>query len=676
MAFRILALLCSTVGVTAVREADQVTPIEKVVDLLKKLSTQIGEEGAREAAEYDKYACFCKEQADEKNYAVETSETKIGVLKAKEAELTADISALNQDISDLTTKVGDLEKDIKTAVDKRKVESDTYQKQSQDVADAISAVERAVEAMKDSKENIDGKVDLAQLSASSPLLAAALLAQVSDKQNPAAYQYSSNDILATLDGLLTKFKVKKQELFEADFAAKGSFELKRQDMNNQKTFAEKEKFEKEEQVESLGETLADTKEENADETKAHDADEEFIKVLSTECEQKAKDFDQRSSTRSSEITAITEAVTDLEKNAMGKFLQVKVAPSFLQLRGKPSKTSLLAEASGTSRIAATQRVLDLLMKKTDKSDSPVLASIAMKLTLLQQSGVDHFVKVRQIIKDLLVKLDADAKSEATTKTYCDKNLKKQTDNRDSAKLTIEAKAAGISSSNAELAETKQAIAELTAGIAQNMKGLNEATELRAEAKATNDASLKISDAGKKSVEYALTVLKAFYSKALIQKDAYTPPKADRSGKTVGDLAPETFSGSYHGNQDANKGIVGILEVIQADFERTSKQVTADDKESESAFQLVKKTTEEDNVAKNKELKLKEKKETDLKDKLVTLKDDKLGAEKSLASAESTLDDLKKMCIEGEETYKERKAKREEEIDALKEALSILENWKD
>jgi len=160
----------------------------------------------------------------------------------------------------------------------------------------------------------------------------------------------------------------------------------------------------------LGETLADATEEKGDETKAKEADDEFMKVLTNECETKAKDFDQRSQTRSQEITAITEAVTDLQKNAMGKFLQVKLAPSFLQLRGKPSKTSLLAEASGTSRIAATQRVLDLLMKKTEKSDSPVLASIAMKLTLLQQSGVDHFVKVRQIIKDLLVKLDADAKS--------------------------------------------------------------------------------------------------------------------------------------------------------------------------------------------------------------------------------------------------------------------------
>merc|ERR1712054_381357 len=112
------------------------------------------------------------------------------------------------------------------------------------------------------------------------------------------------------------------------------------------------------------------------------------------------------------------------------------------------------------------------------SKSPVLASVSMKLTLLQQSGIDHFVKVRQVIKDLLAKLDADARAEATTKAYCDKNLKKQTEARDGAKLTIEEKNAGLTTSNAELQETKETIAELEAGIAKNMKALLESTELR------------------------------------------------------------------------------------------------------------------------------------------------------------------------------------------------------
>merc|ERR1712194_723514 len=46
----------------------------------------------------------------------------------------------------------------------------------------------------------------------------------------------------------------------------------------------------------------------------------------------------------------------------------------------------------------------------------------------------------------------------------------------------------------------------------------------------------------------------------------------------------------------------------------------------------------------------------------------------LGTANEALDELKKQCVDGEETYEERVAKREKEIAALKEALDILENW--
>merc|ERR1712087_157429 len=45
-----------------------------------------------------------------------------------------------------------------------------------------------------------------------------------------------------------------------------------------------------------------------------------------------------------------------------------------------------------------------------------------------------------------------------------------------------------------------------------------------------------------------------------------------------------------------------------------------------------------------------------------------------ATALQELEKLKAMCIEGEESYAERKRKREQEIEALKQALRILEDW--
>jgi hypothetical protein len=68
------------------------------------------------------------------------------------------------------------------------------------------------------------------------------------------------------------------------------------------------------------------------------------------------------------------------------------------------------------------------------------------------------------------------------------------------------------------------------------------------------------------------VLKDFYGESFVET-SFEPKGGDRSGNTVSDLAPKTFEGEYRGGKDASAGIFGLLEVIQADFERTVKTVT-------------------------------------------------------------------------------------------------------
>merc|ERR1719163_2519067 len=170
---------------------------------------------------------------------------------------------------------------------------------------------------------------------------------------------------------------------------------------------------------------------------------------------------------------------------------------------------------------------------------------------------------------------------------------------------------------------------------------------------------------------ALTILSEFYDNAFLQTSKYTPPNADRDGNTVSDLAPEIFDDTYHGNQDASKGIIGLLEVIVSDFERTIETTT---KEAKEEYQDFKKETEADIDSKEKSKKEKEAKVLDLTDKLADLQDQMKEAKDALETALKELEKLKPMCVEGEETWEERKAKREQEIEALKQALEILDNW--
>merc|ERR1719356_1999926 len=205
------------------------------------------------------------------------------------------------------------------------------------------------------------------------------------------------------------------------------------------------------------------------------------------------------------------------------------------------------------------------------------------------------------------------------------------------------------------------------------------TELREKEKAENEKTIANADSGKAAVDQAVELLKKFYGSALLQsaKNRAAPAK-DREGKTVGDLAPDTFSSDeeYKGKVDASKGIVGMLEVIASDFERTSKTVADAEKSADEDYKSLKKDTEKD--IKDKE-KLKKTKETEVETKesdLTGFKDDKKTAIKMNEEAIEELEKLTTSCVDTGETFAERAAHRKEEIEALKQALEILENWKD
>jgi len=316
-----------------------------------------------------------------------------------------------------------------------------------------------------------------------------------------------------------------------------------------------------------------------------------------------------------------------------------------------------------------ERILQALTNPTHHS--PMLTALTLKVRVAE----DHFVKVRSIIKDLLDKLAAQAAAEKTQKGFCDEQMKETITKRDEEAGKLEGLEASITEKTAEKKQLKMEIAELADEIAKLMKALSEATELRVDEKEDNDQTVKEAVAGKDAVEYALKVLKEFYENAFVQTRKYVPPDSDRSGKTVGDLAPEIFDSGYHGRQDSSGGILGLLEVILSDFDRTDATVTDQEKTAVEKFEEYQKATEEDIDAKKADKDKKEATVVSLTDELTDLEDQKKTASEALANAKETLSTLSKQCVEGEETYEERVAARQKEIEALKKAQQILEDWK-
>jgi len=648
---------------------------------MKKLSSQITAEGKKEAEQYDKYACFCKEQADEKLYNIEKSEKIIKKQTAKIAKLETEISELNADINALTLLIEEKEAAIKAAEDTRNEQHEKYVATDNDMQAAIKAIKGAIKALKDSKGELKGDADtdfmqikkLASqvLKVVHPRLLSqkqhAALVQISEPGKAHAFEYQSNDIIAVLEGLKDEFLQNKKELDESEFETNSAFERKRLGLQNEVKFANKDKNEKEQILEAKSEELHLTEQEKSAETDAMNADQAFLDTVTTECEQKAKDWDQRSKARSDELTALADALTTLQEGAANQYSANKKlnlaqkSTSFLQVSGTSSQSMQMSATLGASQ---------LLSKVAKDLHSPVLSVTAMKVKLM----ADHFVKVRAIVKDLIAKLEDDAEAEATQKGFCDTNMAAALTDRDTGNAQIEEAMATISKISAEKAELEQEIQDLKKAIADNLKALNEATELRNGEKADNEATIETSDEGKTAVELAINILKEFYENAFIQTGKYVPPNADRSGKTVADRAPEVFSGDYHGSQGASKGIMGLLDVILSDFERTIDTTQTSEDTAQASFEAFEADTKQDNEDKEDEIDTKEGRISDIEDELVETEEDKGDATKLKENALTELKKLKPMCVEGEETYAQRVAKREKEIQALKDAQQMLDDW--
>merc|ERR1719387_2189908 len=118
---------------------------------------------------------------------------------------------------------------------------------------------------------------------------------------------------------------------------------------------------------------------------------------------------------------------------------------------------------------------------------------------------------------------------------------------------------------------------------------------------------------------------------------------------------------------ANGGVMGMLEVIQSDFERLLS-------ESESAAEFEKFSTDSaaDKEQKSADSKSKAGEKTRKESEIATAKKDLDGSSTELAAAMEYFEKLKPSCVDAGETYEERVARRKEEIESLKEALKILQ----
>lgn len=676
------------VALAVTAAASDVSPVEKVITLLEDLKTKSEDEGKAEAETYDTFACFCKDNTEQKSESVLEGQDNI-------EELSADIAEKTATKEDKITEIGNRKKqqeELAATLEATKVrlekERAEYEETAADLSKAISSLENAISAMDSSKPGSELLAVKTQVKKSLEMAAAlslvkspkvkamtALLQAKVDPDDP-EYKYHSQGIIDVMSDVLKDFTNEKKDV-DAEWEKTELAE------NNLITDTEGQMTENSNtietlkgDVEGLGAEIAQAREDLVSAEGLLKDDQLYLKDLTSRCEQRAKAYDQRSNMRGQEIQALSEALSILKDKVKDKegeraFVQkptmrVAVAKSFLQTSLESSTAgkkimNLLERARGQTMSveARKEKVIALLSAEGNRLGSTILSSLSVKVM------ADPFIKVKKLIQELIERLVAEATSEATKKGFCDLELSKAEKNRNHRWQDVQRLSADLASLEAKQDELEEEITELNAALKDLTASLEEATRERSESKAENVATLKEAKEGLTAVSEALLVLKVFYKNGAKAKVLLQASPVDEDD-------PGAQSGAYKGNQEASKGVIGLLEVIVSDFERTIKQASAQEERESSDFVKAERTAKADIGGKSTKLELDEQDLETTKTKIAESSQDMQRNMDLVDKALEELEELKPMCIDTGMSYEERVEKREEEIAALKKALCILD----
>jgi len=640
--------------VVSVASANEASPIAKVIQMVGDLETKIIAEGESSQKTYEEFAEWCEETSKNVKFEIKTGKNEVAGLTATIEKDSANIQTQDSTIEELAASIATDEADLKAATEIRDKEQSDFSAQEKDLVETIDIVERAVgiiekemnggAAMVQLKkatsvvDALKAMVDAQSLSSADSKRLTALVQSSSDDDSqgapdPAAYENQSGGVVGVLNDLLEKAQGELDAARTKEAADLANFEMLHQSLTDEVKFANKEmdeaKKSKSESEESKATATGDL------DVTTTDLNNDITELanLHHNCMTKANDFEAETKSRAEELKALATAKKIIiEATSLAQ-------TSFLQRTEISTRADLV-------NYEAVRYVHDLARKQ----HSTLLSQLASRLTSTVKfstgSQADIFGKIKGLITDMVEKLEAEAEGDATEKAYCDKELGETNMKKDDKTAEIEKLTAKIDSMSSQSKQLKGEVATLQSELGELTKSQAEMDKLRAEEKSLFENNSAETEKGLNGIKLALKVLNEYYA------------KSDKS----------------HGSSDgASSGIIGLLEVCESDFSKELTEMTAAEETAQSEYDQETKENEITKATKDQDVKYKTKESTGLDKSVAEYSSDKSGVETELSAVKDYLRQLEGRCIAKAETYGERKARRADEIQGLKEALTVLEN---
>jgi len=670
---KVIALVLLLVATPAV-VADESNPLGKVFELMSALQTKIVKEGEAEAKAFKEFFEWCDSSSQNLNNDIKTGNANQEKLTAKIGEHTSAIAAGTSKIEELSSAISTNEAELNDAQSIRSKEASDFAASEKELVATVDTLDRAISiistemaknpaalaqidhsSMASLLQSLGAVVDAAGFSsADHQKLTALVQSQGEDSEAgaPAAANYKSQSggIVDLLEDLKEKAEGELAEARKAESSAKHNFDLMRQSLEDQMAADTKDMNEEKSAKAAADEGKATAEGDLATTVAELKEAQQNLATSNSDCMTTAADHEATVAARNEELKVIATAEKILKESTSGAVGQTY---------------SLLQVAVGsqlkTRADLANSEVINLVKKLARDHHSAALAQLASRISVVvrygSKDGADPFGKIKGLISDMIAKLTKEAESEASEKAYCDEQLAKTEAKKSELDGTIAKLTNSIDRAASRSAGLKEEVVQLEAELAALAKTQAEMDSIRREENGNYKVAKAELTEGLGGVRKALSMLRDYYGSAAAMLQEDQPAAPQQHAKSGG----------------AGGSIINILEVCESDFATNLAKEESEEADSAESYE---KTTQENKVAKmtkSQDAKYKTKEAAGLDKTIAELSSDRDTSNSELSAVMDYYGKIKERCVAKPESYESRKARREAEIQGLKEALSILQN---
>lgn len=682
--FAAIFLFATAAAVTLHR----VAPLEKAVTLLTELKKNVYLEGLEEAKAHDKFVCFCQDNLTTTAALISTANDDITSHTASIQSGFVTLATKQTAIAEAEAARTQKEEELQQLKFDRKRVLQEYELNAADLMRAVQALDGAIRTLKtarmdssaflQSQRTIHQAVLLAKamgLGGKAPDSAAALL----QTQDPQSNAFHSDEIITYLETLRTDFSTVRDTVDQGHQSAMADMNLTHQALDNDLAVLSEQIAASSDEIVAIKQRIAASNEMLSITKATQQANQIFYSSLVETCNSKKALYSQRTRLRLDEVNALAQALEILEnenvKNSserrsttvasvqrsssiLRNAIAVQAIEESAEAADAAAKTiessmSFLQKSVTPNRVAKLEA---FLRRKGIELKSPVISALA---TQVENPG---FEKVATLIKELVLRLQSESQKEQSHDSWCRDQRQREMLTKEKAEADIKRGVIRQEELELDIKQMNVSIAELKVKINNSYSALAEAAEMRRSDMALNSQILNEAGPAKLAVLQAKAIIVQFYQVAA------------KAGVAAPQQPTNETNGAYQGKQESAVGIVAMLDVVLADVDREIAERTGQEQSQQEDYvefgRIMQSSMRTDATA----LRGLQSEQFDAIARSKTVSAQLSADRRSLAFATEMLEKLQVPCVNNKETYAEKKARLENEIAALKEAMGILQKY--